>query len=247
MKPDCYLFDDQEALVEAAAERIAAAATEAINARGRFSLVLSGGSTPLPLYSRLTQEPYSKEITWSKTFFFWGDERCVPPDQAESNYGQARRALLEPLDIDSSRIFRMMGELSPDEAARSYARQLELFSKTGRSWPRFDMVLLGMGDDGHVASLFPGQISVVERKSPVMAVTANYAGRPAQRVTLTPRVFNDAFQIVFLVKGESKAPAVAAAFNPTASPETWPARRIQPENGRLVWLLDQSAATQLRI
>jgi 6-phosphogluconolactonase len=245
MRPECHLFGDQQALVEAAADRIASAAAEAITARDRFPFVLSGGSTPQPLYARLIQPPYRDGIPWSKTFFFWGDERCVPPDQTDSNYGQAWQALLEPLAIDASQIVRMRGELPPGEAARRYARELELLSNTGRPWPRFDLVLLGMGDDGHIASLFSGPISPEERKCPVVAVTASYAGRPADRVTLTPRVFNDAREVVFLVKGASKAAAVAAALNPTASPETWPARRIQPVNGRLVWLLDRPAASQL--
>ena len=245
MRPDYLLFDDRATLMEATAERIAAAAREATAARGQFSIVLSGGTTPLPLYDRLIQPDYRDAIPWSQTLFFWGDERCVPPDQPESNYGQAWRGLLQPLGIAADQIFRMCGEIPADKAARDYARQLELHAGHGQSWPRFDLVMLGMGDDGHIASLFPGPISAIERKSPVIAVEANYAGRPSHRLTMTPRVFNDARQVIFLVRGAGKAKAVAAALDPTSSPETWPARRIQPDHGRLTWLLDKPAAGRL--
>lgn len=239
------VFSDQSSLIRFAAELIYREASTAIAERGRFHFVLSGGGTPGPLYEYLAEPEQREAISWERTHVYWGDERCVPPDDAGSNYRQARMLLLDRLPIMPERIHRMKGELSPEEAASEYAAQLAELGEEGRRWPRFDVVLLGMGNDGHTASLFPGsRFGDFENKS-VIAVTAHYGNRPSNRVTLTPQVFNSARKILFLVAGEGKAGAVKAVIDGPKAPRKWPAQLIRPEIGLVYWLLDEGAAGQL--
>jgi 6-phosphogluconolactonase len=182
-------------------------------------------------------------LDWAKTFIFWGDERCVPPDDEGSNYRQAMDTLLSHVSIPDENIQRIKGELEPADASRNYAHILKAYASPNLNWPRFDLVLLGMGQDGHTASLFPG--SKVETASPTQAVTANYQGRPANRVTLTSLVFNSARKIFFLVTGESKATTLARVINGEHQPEELPAQRIRPTNGKLIWLVDEAAGSKL--
>jgi 6-phosphogluconolactonase len=225
------------------AERLSTAAGQ----KGVASFVLAGGGTPLALYRALASPPYRQAIPWEKVHFFWGDERLVRPDDPGSNYAAARNAFLDPLSIPPDNIHRIKGELQPQEAAADYAARLSAWAvkyDPGASnlWPRFDLVLLGLGEDGHTASLFPG--SPVEVDSPVMAVTADYKGRPAGRVTLTPPVFNDARAVCFLVSGTNKAEAVYQTLS-SDDPVQLPAQRIRPANGQVTWLLDRAAAAAL--
>ena len=185
---ELHIFKEYEALSLAAAEIFIRAGGAAIEARGRFLVALSGGSTPSGMFRLLASEPHRDQVDWENTFVFWGDERCVPPDDEGSNYHQANEILLSQVPIPRKNIHRVKGELVPYEAANAYAQTLKEFANPGFDWPRFDLVLLGMGADGHTASLFPG--SPVEVDSPTLAVTADYEGRPAERVTLTPPVFN---------------------------------------------------------
>lgn len=229
-----------------AAEFVGRALSESIRERGNASFVLSGGGTPLSLYRRLAVE--SDRVEWERVHFYWGDERLIPPDQDGSNYGQAAEVLLGPLTIPAANIHRMKGELPAAEAALDYANQLRqhgsLFgTPPAARWPRFDVVLAGLGEDGHTASLFPG--SATDSPEPVIAVTADYAGRPAHRLTLTPPVINDARRVFFLVTGASKANAVAATLQGPEDLLHWPAQRIRPENGRVYWLIDAPAAGEL--
>jgi 6-phosphogluconolactonase len=243
MKADLRIFKDREALSMAAAEIFVAAAVQAVFARGRFLAVLSGGGTPSGLYRLLSEEPYREEVGWEKTFVFWGDERCVPPGDEGSNYHQAYETLLRHVPIPDENVQRIKGELEPGEASDGYAQILKIFAAPGLDWPRFDLVLLGMGADGHTASLFPG--SPVEVASPTLAVTANYQGRPAQRVTLTPAVFNSARLVLFLATGKEKSESLHRVLRDGPMPEQYPAQRIHPADGQVIWLVDGEAASNL--
>ena len=235
------VYPDKEALSQAAAQLFSQIAQKAVQAHGRFSVVLSGGGTPRRLYQILSQD---QSLPWAQTHVFWSDERLVPPDDPGSNYGQAKAVLLDHVSIPPENIHRMKGELDPDTAVTDYTAQLRQFTP-GQPWPRFDLVLLGMGSDGHTASLFPGPISEAENTQPVIAVTAHYDGRPAQRITLTPLVLNDAARILFLVTGADKADALTAVLQGLPQPEKHPAQRIQPRRGSLAWFVDTAAATHL--
>lgn len=240
------IFSDKTELTHAAAGLIVAQAEQAVRERGQFSLVLSGGSTPQALFSLLARPPVRAKLPWSKIHFFWGDERLVAPDVEGSNYYHAAKLLLEQVPIEAGQIHRMKGELPAEAAAADYRRQLDNFAQDERIWPCFDLVLLGLGSDGHTASLFPGSSAAAETTQPVVAVTADYEGRPAQRLTLTSPVFNDAGHILFLVTGPDKAEAVAAVLEGASAPEKWPAQRIQPAQGDVSWFMDEFAAAKLR-
>jgi 6-phosphogluconolactonase len=245
MKADVRIFKDSESLSVAAAEIFVTAAEQALRARGRFLVALSGGSTPSGMYRFLAGEPYRSRVGWSESFIFWGDERCVPPDDEGSNYHQAHVTLLGHVPVPDQNVQRIKGELEPAEASDDYTRTLKRFAAPGLDWPRFDLVLLGMGADGHTASLFPG--SPVEVASPTQAVTAHYQGRPAQRVTLTPRVFNSARKILFLVTGADKAVSLGHVLSDGSMQEQLPAQRIRPTDGQVIWLVDEAAGKHLLV
>jgi 6-phosphogluconolactonase len=242
MTQEVHVYPDLEHLSRAALQLFSDQAEIAVRERGLFLTALSGGGTPLPLFRLLARDKTGR-IDWKKTHIFWGDERCVPPVDAESNYGQARESLLKPAKVPEENIHRINGELKPEKASKEYARVLKEFSSTPLIWPRFDLVLLGLGEDGHTASLFPG--SPVEATSPTLAVTAHYQDRPSHRVTLTPPVFNSARLILFMAVGENKALTLARVLNNGYQPKLYPAQRIDPQDGRLVWLLDAAAAQKL--
>jgi 6-phosphogluconolactonase len=239
------VFPSAAALSQAAADRFVALAQEAVSARGRFSAALSGGSTPQRLYRLLAQPPYAAALPWAQTHLFWGDERLVPPHHPGSNYGQVAQLLLAQVALPTTNVHRIKGELEPAAAVADYTEQLRHFAALDQPWPRLDLALMGMGSDGHTASLFSGPIPAQERRQPVMAVTADYEDRPSHRVTLTPLVFNDAHHLVFLVTGEEKAAALAAVLRGPHQPQAWPAQRIQPHQGTLTWLVDEAAASKL--
>jgi 6-phosphogluconolactonase len=244
--PEVLVFDSLDALSRAAAERLNALGAAACAARGRFVIALSGGGTPQTLYQLLATTPYANPAVWERADYFWGDERCVPPTDAGSSFRLAHEAFLRHYSIHPGRIHRARGEWEPGRAADDYAAQLRALGEGALAWPRFDAALLGLGDDGHTASLFPGPISQAERTQPVIAVTANYQGRPARRITLTPMVFNTARHVIFLVAGASKAQALAAVLRPPTDAERWPAARIQPTPGQVTWLVDDAAAKHIR-
>jgi 6-phosphogluconolactonase len=239
------IFPDLEALSRVAAEHFALLASEAVAQNGRFLVALSGGSTPQPLFRWLSQPPYNETIPWSQTHIFWGDERLVPADDPGSSYHVAQELLLGHVPIPTDQIHRAKGEMEQETAVADYSQQLKQLAEPDRAWPRFDLVLMGLGSDGHTASLFPGAISEAEKTEPVIAVTANYDGRPANRISLTPLVFNDARHILFMAVGENKAAALTAVLNHSGTPAQWPAQRIQPHHGSVLWLVDEAAASQL--
>ncbi len=240
--PEVQVFSDRSALARAAAVEIVHLAQQAVNQRGRFLICLSGGSTPLEAYRLLATPQFSTELPWKRIFIFWGDERMVPPDDPESNYDQAQKALLQHVPVRSDQVFRMLGELAPTLSAADYTARLRLLADPDMAWPRFDLVLLGLGADGHTASLFPGQRASMETFQPVIAVKAAYQNRPAPRLTLTPPVFNAARCVLFLVAGAEKAAALQASLDPGSDPLEWPARCINPFDGQVIWLVDATAA-----
>ena len=245
VKPDVRILTDLEDISRTAADLFAETAREAVEARGHFLVALSGGNTPVALYRLLAQEPYRDQVNWDRTIVFWGDERCVPPEAAGNSYFQTKEVLLDRVPIPGKNVHRVRSEMNSTDSAADYARVLreaahDYGADPGHEWPRFDLVLLGMGDDAHTASLFPG--SPADISTPTVAVSAEYQDRPAQRVSLTPIVFNAARKVVFLVSGESKAEALAKVLLGDYHPENLPAQRIRPEDGELIWLVDQAAA-----
>jgi len=237
-----HIFADSNTFNQAAAQLLTTLAQEAVAQNGRFSVALSGGGTPTGVYALLAERSYCEEMPWPQTHLFWGDERLVPPDDPGSNYGQVARLLLNKVPIPPENIHRACGELSMETAVAEYTNQLQTFAGNEQT-PILDVVLLGMGSDGHTASLFPG--SPVQESDWVIGVTANYDGRPAQRLSLTPTVINCARHIIFLVTGSSKAETLQKVLYGPHQPETLPAQRIQPANGTLTWLADTAAAHKL--
>ena len=242
MKSDIRVFKDVENLSRHAANIFVEQAARSTAERSRFLVTLNGGSTPTRLFQLLATE-YRDKIDWNKTHIFWGDERCVPPDDSGSSYGQARDTLLSHVPIPDSNIHRVDTSLNPAEAASDYALILSQFSTSHFSFPRFDLIYLGMGEDGHTASLFPG--SPVYVTESVIPVIAQYQDRPANRVTMTQLVFNQARMIVFMAMGEKKAITLAEVLSDRYNPELYPAQRIDPKDGELIWLVDESAASKL--
>lgn len=230
-------FHDGSELSQSAAKAFIELANQAIAERGRFLVLLSGGGTPMKLYERLAGEA----LDWSRVYFFWGDERCVPVEDAENSYGQVKKVLFDK--IGATNIHRVQSELETDSAAKAYAKTLSRFAEPPFDFPRFDLVLLGMGDDGHTASLFPD--SPVDVATPTLAVTAHYQDRPANRITLTPLVFNQAREIWFLVTGKGKAETLKKVVEGELNPAAYPAQRIRPIDGNLVWMIDEAAGSLL--
>lgn len=230
-------FNGIEELSQSAAKSFIELANQSIIERGRFLVSLSGGSTPMKLYEQLVGET----LDWSRVHFFWGDERCVPVDDPGNTYGQTKKILFDK--IGQTNIHRVKSELEPESASADYANTLSGFADAPFDFPRFDLVLLGMGDDGHTASLFPG--SPVEIETSTIAVTAHYQDRPANRVSLTPKVFNQAKEIWFLVTGAGKAETLQRVIHGERDLKQLPAQRIQPVNGNLVWMIDEAAGKLL--
>ena len=242
MKPDIRIFKDLENLSRHAANIFVEQAGQAIAERDRFLVAVNGGNTPTRLFQLLATD-YKDIVDWSKTYIFWGDERCVPTDDPGSSYGQAHDALLSHISIPTSNILRVKTELSPAEAAKDYALILEKFAFPPLDVPRFDLIYLGMGEDGHTASLFPG--SPVQVTETVIPVTANYQDRPASRVTMTQLVFNQAYHIAFMANGEKKAVTLAEVLSDRYNPGLYPAQRVNPNDGELIWLVDEDVASKL--
>jgi 6-phosphogluconolactonase len=235
------VFESAADLMEAAAQEILEAALQAVSERGRFTWALSGGSTPRDLYRRLASDPFLGRMPWEAIHFFWGDERHVPPDHPGSNFRMARESMLDAAPVPTDNIHRIHAE-EPDaeRAATKYEDELRTFFGPA---PRFDLVLLGLGKDGHTASLFPGSAAVRERERLVAAVIA--PGVEAQRtfrITLTPPVLNNAVRAVFLVSGEDKAPALHSVIEGAREPERYPAQIVE---GNRLWMVDRPAARLL--
>lgn len=237
------VYEDIRSLSRAAASLVLERALEAVAGRGRFSLALAGGGTPRTLYETLSAPPYLHDMPWPRVLVFWGDERCVPPDNPESNYAMAREALLDRAALPAENVFRMTGEVRPySSAALEYETTLRgLFLRAG--FPRFDLVLLGIGTDGHVASLFPGSPALEERERWVLETEAPAGYSTRDRLTLSLPVLNSARTVIVLAAGENKRPVLKKVFDtPSPGDNNLPASLLRPFDGELIWLLDHSAA-----
>ena len=233
---------DAAALYHAAAASFARSAQEAIAASGRFCVALAGGNTPRGAYSLLASEQ-AKVLPWSWIYIFFGDERHVPPSHPDSNYRMANETLFSKVPIPPQNIFRVPAEKPAETAAEEYERGLRaFFNPAPREWPRFDLILLGLGDDGHTASLFPGSAALKETSR---LVVANWVDKfQGYRITFTYPVLNHAAEVLFLVQGESKAQILKEVLSPSG-PRIYPAQSVQPEAGVLNWLADRDAARLL--
>ncbi len=244
---ELYTLSGPNELFRRGAEEFVRIAQDSVEDRGVFNVVLSGGSTPQGLFSLLaSDETLRPQVQWKKTHFFWGDERHAPPDDPDSNFHMANEALLSKLSIDPKRIWRIKGELENTEAAAEEYEHTLIghFHLAEGQLPRFDLVLLGMGPDGHTASLFPGTKALHAQEH---LVVSNWVGKlDTDRITLTPRVLNNAAAVVFLVSGGDKAQALKSVLEGSFEPEQLPAQLIRPVDGRLLWLADQQAARLLK-
>jgi 6-phosphogluconolactonase len=231
-------------LFQAAAEEVIRSATDAVAQRGRFTIALSGGSTPKNLYTLIAANA-STTLPWNQMFFFWGDERHVPPDSADSNYRMAKEALLSKVPIPAANIFPVPAE-NPDasQAAEAYEQTLrKFFAVAPGEFPRFDLILLGMGPDGHTASLFPETAALQEKSRLVVANWVEKLG--GSRITFTLPLLNAARCIAFLVSGTDKAAALHEVLEGNAPAEKYPSRLVQPREGKLIWFVDRAAASGL--
>ena len=245
---DIRIHSDGQAVAEAAAAFVLEAGKEAVRANGRFFIALSGGKTPETLYRALTSPAFADRFDWPRATFFFSDERCVPPNDPRSNYALADKTLFTPLKITPSQVYRMAGESrDPQRAAHEYEKQLRLATKTSPSaQPSLDLILLGLGEDGHTASLFPGA-PVLRDHQRLIAATQSPKD-PPNRLTMTLAVINRASMILFLAIGTGKAGVVRAILDPkTEAERQLPASLVKPEEGRLIWFLDRAAAAELPI
>jgi 6-phosphogluconolactonase len=231
-------------LFAAAAEEVVHAANEAVAQRGRFTIALAGGSTPKSLYNLVATNARTT-LPWDRMFFFWGDERHVPPTDPESNYRMAEEAMLSKVPVPPGNVFRIKTE-NPEAAAAAedYEKAIrKFFGLEPGQFPRFDLILLGMGPDGHTASLFPGTTALQEKSR---LVVANWVEKmKTHRITLTLPVLNAARCVTFLVSGTDKAPALKSVLEENVPAEQYPAKLIKPSDGKLIWLIDRAAASQL--
>jgi 6-phosphogluconolactonase len=231
-------------LFEAAAEIVVHSTEEAVAERGRFTIALSGGSTPKSLFNLLATNARTS-LPWDRMFFFWGDERHVPPTDTESNYRMADEAMLAKIPVAAANVFRIPAENpDADAAAAAYEETLrKFFALSPGEFPRFDLILLGMGPDGHTASLFPGTAALGEKSR---LVVANWVEKfKTSRITFTLPVLNAARCVAFLVSGTDKAEALRAVLESDAPSEQYPSKLVSPSDGKLIWLVDRAAASGL--
>lgn len=249
------VYRDPEELALKAARLFARLADQYVLGCGKFTVALSGGSTPKALFSVLAAEPFLDTVPWSSIYFFWGDERCVPPDRQDSNYRMTSEALLSKVAVPPENVFRIPAELpDPDQAAEEYTTTLTRFflagpgaNRTGTAplsnVPRFDLVFLGMGPDGHTASLFPHTTAL---QAGEQIAVANYVEKfKTHRITLTAATINNARNVTFLAAGEDKAEALRNVLEGSHQPDVYPSQLIRPRNGTLLWLVDEAAARLL--
>jgi 6-phosphogluconolactonase len=236
------VFRTIETMNGSAARWLADIAGQSVAARGRFVLGLSGGDTPRGLYTLLSVEPYRGLVPWKRTFVFWGDERCVPADDERNNAHAANALLLRKTDLPSSHIFPIPVNLSPADAARRYEETLRGFF--GEGAPRFDLILLGLGENGHTASLFPGAAALRERSHWVEDVFVE--DQRMSRITMTAALINKARHILFLVTGARKARILKTVLEAPRRPDRYPAQSIRPVRGEIRWYVDDKAASLLR-
>jgi 6-phosphogluconolactonase len=237
------IYPTAEDVINKTANLFISSAADAINQYGVFSAALSGGSTPSPLYEFLARDSSADALDWNQIHFYWSDERPVPADHPDSNFRQAYHSLLKPRLIPPENIHRIAGELDPKIAAQTY--QQEIASGFNETPPRFNLILLGMGADGHTASLFPGTKAVLNPQQNEW-VTANHVPQHSSwRITFTPELINAAEQVIFLVTGKTKAEILLKVLEGPYLPEQYPSQLIKPSSGNLAWLIDQEAGRLL--
>jgi len=236
------IFDTEDQVLEGLADYFVEVAEKSIADHGQFSVALSGGNSPKKLYELLASKQFKGSVEWSKVHFFFGDERYVPHNSPQSNYLMAKKAILEPLDLSYRQIFPVNTSVSPDEAATRYANDINLYFAGVE--PRFDLVLLGLGDNSHTASLFPHTPVLHDHSVSVKAVFLE--DQQVYRITMTAPLINKAHNIAYLVYGDGKAEAVHHVIEDKTDIENYPAQLIIPEDGDLEWFLDHGAAALLK-
>lgn len=242
MKPELYVFDTLSAFSETVADRFMDASTSAGRQKDIMTVALSGGSTPRFVFEALARVPRKNMIPWQYIHLFWGDERCVPPDHPESNFKMANDVLLKEISIPDENIHRIRGEVNPEEEARRYAEEIQSIVPRGRiGIPRFDWIFLGLGSDGHTASLFPGSSALEENES--ICTTAKHPVTEQNRITLTLPVINTAARVSFLVSGVEKSGIVAKILSHHGDALILPASRVNLVDGLLEWYVDIPAAS----
>jgi 6-phosphogluconolactonase len=238
-----HVFSDNPSFVNGSAHFIVDVAASAIAERDRFIIALSGGGTPKPIYARLATADYRDRVAWEKVHIFFGDERCVPPDDARSNYRMVRQAWFDHSPIPAENIHRIRGEDDPALEALRYEQDIVGLYRPAR-FPAFDLILLGMGDNGHTASLFPGSAALRETARWVVAQYVEVM--TTWRVTFTALLINAARQVAFLAEGAGKAQMLWNVLEGPYQPDVWPSQLIQPVSGELHWLVDAAAATKVK-
>jgi 6-phosphogluconolactonase len=236
------IFQNPGELAEKLAEDLVLMINESAKKNMTYTIALSGGSTPELLFSILG-EKYAKSAPWNFVHFFWGDERCVAPDNAESNYGMTKRNLFDKIVINSSNIHRIEGENEPAAEAFRYSSEILKFTKEKNGLPQFDLVMLGLGDDGHTASIFPGSANLLISEK-ICEEALNPHNRQ-KRITVTGRVINNADNVIFMVTGRKKAAIIESIFKSKPEANDYPAAYILPTFGSLAWYIDSEAASLL--
>jgi 6-phosphogluconolactonase len=237
-----HIFDNADEVARAATRRIIELARESINARGRFSIALAGGSTPKVIYELLASDEFRDQVDWTRVHIFFGDERSVPPDHHDSNYRMASEALLAHVPIPPDNVHRMVGEGDAVANARLYEEELREFFGDA-PWPEFDLIMLGMGDDGHTASLFPGSRALHEQQA---WVVSNWVEKfDTFRITLTAPAINHAAHVMFIITGAGKADRLPEVLQGARDTDRLPSQLIKPTHGTLEWFTDKAAAAKL--
>ena len=238
------IYPNIDILSHEAAQYVVRIATESITTHGRFTIALSGGTTPRKLYGLLGSEPYRSQIDWTLVHIFWSDERCVPPDSEESNYHLAHEVLLSKISIPAVQVHRMPADM-PDRnaASQEYENEMRRVFETD-GIPNFDLIQLGMGPEAHTASLFPHQAALHEQQRLVVPVSVPKP--PPDRLTFTPPLLNAARNVLFLVAGSDKADALHAVLEGPYNPDEYPAQIVRPPNGEVTWMVDTAAAAKLQ-
>jgi 6-phosphogluconolactonase len=240
--PNAFIFDTPEQVARAAAERFVDYSIASIREHGSFAVALAGGSTPRRAYELLGENEFKSRVDWSRVYLFFGDERMVPPSSPESNYHMVNEALLTRITIPTANVHRIIGETTPAASAVSYEAELRSFFGAVE-WPLFDLVLLGMGADGHTASLFPGSAALKEETKWVVTTRQPQTGQ--DRISLTLPAINHAAAVLFLVTGKEKAHCLAKVFSAPKPQQPLPGQLINPETSLTTWLLDKLAASEL--
>lgn len=240
MNTEVKIFASPQKVAEAFARELAQLVIH--HRQKRFDIALSGGSTPEMLFQHLSRD-YQTAIPWERIHFWWGDERCVAPDHPDSNYGMTARNLFSHIQVPEENIHRILGENDPEQEAERYGNELKEQLSSPNGWPVFDLIILGMGNDGHTASIFPHQIELLQ--SPQICAVAIHPESGQKRITITGEVINSAHKVFFLVTGKNKAERISQIMNTPEDAVNLPAFHIAPEQGELIWYLDQDAGKNI--